>query len=137
MRSRFTTFMLSLLLAAPAMAHTQREVLDAIQQVESGGRKHPPRGDSGRARGSFQIWEPYFRDSGVKGQWSDCDDAEFSRRVVIGYAKRYEPAALANCDARALAMLHHYGPSWRDRNDDPHHYWAKVEAQLEKSYAHI
>ena len=108
------------------------KILNAIHQVESGGQIHDvPRGDGGRARGSWQIWRDYWVDSKVPGKWADCEDTAYGRRVVIAYMKRYEPEAFARGDARTLAMLHHYGCNWRDREGDPHHYWRKIKAELD------
>lgn len=76
--------------------------VDAVWAVESGGALHAKRGDHGLARGPLQIHFEAWKDSRLAGQWSDCEDIEYSKRVFAAVCKRYkvtepdEQAALWN-----------------------------------------
>ncbi len=106
-------------------------VLAAIHQVESSGRPVAPRGDGGRARGPLQIHEGYWRDARLPGLWADCERLDYSRRVVIAYMRRYEPAALARGDAEVIARAHNGGCGWRRNPGATDGYWRKVRTKLE------
>ena len=116
--------------AAPATQPVDR-VLAALHRVESSGRLVAPRGDGGRARGPLQIHEGYWRDAGVPGAWADCERLDYSRRVVIAYMRRYEPAALAQGNAEVIARAHNGGPAWRRKLTATDGYWRKVRDAME------
>lgn len=69
-------------------------LLDAIEQVESGGRADPV-GDSGQAVGSFQLWPVYVDDAnriaGTKytydDRWCPVKSREMTRIVLEHYGK--------------------------------------------------
>lgn len=142
MRIRFSAILfVAFFCASISQAQTTiGQVLTAIRQVESGGEPdngEHAKGDKGKAVGPFQIHKVYWQDavswkhSTVKEiAYEDCNLTDPARQVVLNYMRRWEPAAFKMVDARTLAMLHHYGPSWRNRNDDPHGYWAKVQKEL-------
>lgn len=82
----------------------------ALHQVETSGRLGPIKGDNGAALGPLQIHRAYWQDSGVPGQYSDCADLAYSRRVVTAYLRRYARNAWDRGDAMALARVHNGGP---------------------------
>ncbi|MEL0099922.1 MAG: hypothetical protein VW907_10230, partial [Opitutae bacterium] len=47
-------------------------LINAIHQVETGGRLGAIKGDNGRALGPLQIHRAYWIDSGVEGKYEDC-----------------------------------------------------------------
>lgn len=83
----------------------------ALHHVETSGRLGPIKGDDGAAFGPLQIHRAYWQDSGVPGQYSDCADLTYSRRVVTAYLRRYARDAWDRADAMALARVHNGGPS--------------------------
>ena len=83
----------------------------ALHNVESSGRIGAIRGDAGKALGPLQIHYDYWRDSGVPGKYSDCQNLAYSTRVVAAYMKRFAPKAWRNGDWRTLARIHNGGPS--------------------------
>jgi hypothetical protein len=118
--------------AGPPARPSIDAILDALQAIESGGCADGGRGatgDGGRAIGPFQIHAAYFRDSGVEGRYQDCRDAEFSRRVVLAYWKRWCPEALERGDAEVLARVHNGGPRGASKRSTLV-YWRKVQAWL-------
>jgi hypothetical protein len=112
-----------------AKVDTAGDIIAAIRSVETSDAADPPNGDGGKALGPLQIHEAFWVDSGISGSWQNCHDFEYSKRVVVAYWQRYEPAAYSNDDNRTLALCFHYGPHWRSRND-PDGYWTKVKAKL-------
>jgi len=107
-------------------------ILDGLRATESGGQKNGGRdatGDGGRAIGPYQIHRAYFLDAGIAGRYEECRDPEYSRRVVVGYWKRWCPDALERCDAEVLARGHNGGPQGA-RKSSTLAFWAKVEKRL-------
>lgn len=132
--------------AFPAIATAQRErmesasesrdtldaILAAVRAVETGSEPDGGRsalGDGGRALGPYQIHRAYYVDSGVAGTYEDCAEAEFSRRVVLAYWKRWCPDALARRDASILSRVHNGGPRGA-RKSATLAYWHRVESLL-------
>lgn len=78
--------------AAVATAQPSDRLLDAIRQVESGGKDLV--GDGGKAIGPYQIHREYWRDAvehdpSIGGTYTDCHSETYSRRVVRAYLTRY------------------------------------------------
>lgn len=99
--------------ANPIVVPDWRErLLDAIEQVESGGRgARTPDGDGGRAIGPFQIWEAYWIDAveydeNLRCAYQDCRRPDMARRVVIAYLTRYD----AWTSPEKAARVHNGGP---------------------------
>jgi hypothetical protein len=116
-------------MAAPIMAADFNDLLDAIEQVESGGNKNAV-GDNGRAIGSFQLWKIYVDDvcriSGKKFCYADRLSREKSREMVKIYLEFYGK----NKSFEAMARIHNGGPNgWR--NPKTVKYWYKVKKLLE------
>jgi len=103
--------------------------LAALRQVETGGAANPVDGDGGGSIGPYQIRRAYHADSRVPGPYERCRDRGYAERVVLAYARRYEPAALRNADWQALARLHNGGPNWR-RKSATVAYWQRVRAKM-------
>jgi len=126
---------LSIWLAAPMVASavpadkSLRPLLDAIRQVESGGRTGEIIGDGGRSLGPYQIQRPYWQDSNVPGRYGDVRNVEYAERVMIAYWQRYCPTALARRDYQTLARIHNGGPQGH-RKAATLKYWKKVEKAL-------
>ena len=74
--------------ATCANAQPSEPLLDAIRQVESGGRDLT--GDGGRAIGPYQIHRRYWQDAvrldpSLGGTYNDCRNEQYARRVVRVY----------------------------------------------------
>jgi hypothetical protein len=124
------------------------KLLHAIMMEESGGQAHPKgSNDNGKARGYYQMWEPYFQDAceygGVydtktkkyKEGW-DYDTAPFDKekatQVVTWYMQRYEKRAWNNSNFEILSKLHNGGLNWRKYTKDVNIYWEKIKKRLKK-----
>lgn len=75
-----------------AVAQPSDRLLDAIRQVESGGRDLV--GDGGKAIGPYQIHRAYWQDAvesdkTLGGTYTDCHSEAYARRVVRAYLTRY------------------------------------------------
>lgn len=126
-------YALVMLLCTACPAATLSDYLDALQQVETGGEPNGGRdavGDDGASLGPLQIQRAYWQDSRVPGTYEQVRDVAYARRVVIGYARRYEPAALKRGDWETLARLHNAGPGWRRVNNKA--YWKRVQAAMQQ-----
>ncbi len=65
-------------------------------------------------RGPYQITIAYWQDARMpSGDFASCDDAVYSRAVMMRYWKRYCPLALRYRDWQILAAVHHWGPDGR------------------------
>ena len=119
---------LVLILSANSWGADVNKILDAIRTVETGGKDIT--GDNGAAIGKYQIHRAYWLDSGVPGQYEDCHDDVYSRKVIFAYWKRYCPVALAAGDAETLSRVHNGGPKGAT-NPATIKYWLKVQKVLE------
>jgi len=115
-------------LGAP-IQYTHAEILAAIRMTETSGMEDPPDGDDGRAIGPFQIHEVYWIDSGLQGDYQDCREAEYAKRVIQAYMLRYVPAAWRRCDAEVIARTHNGGPRGQHKNATLR-YWRRVATWL-------
>lgn len=109
-------------------------ILDAIRQVESSGREHPPDGDGGLAIGPYQIHRVYWLDAtsaepALGGTYEDCRRRDYAERIVAAYMRRYAPEAWARGDAEVIARIHNGGPRGHQR-DATLRYWHRVRAHL-------
>ncbi|MBE3100350.1 MAG: hypothetical protein IMZ44_24790 [Planctomycetes bacterium] len=86
------------------------DVLAAIRMEESRDGADTRDGDQGRAIGPYQIWHIYWRDARMPdGEYEDCRDEPYARRVVLSVWRRRAPEALAAVDPRPLARVHKGG----------------------------
>jgi hypothetical protein len=145
MHPMMRTMLAFLLLAPLAMAQAltvadldtmrteHRAFLDALAQVESGG-KDDSVGDGGKAIGRMQIWEIYHTDAvahapAIGGEYADCKGKAYAERVVVAYLHRYGKKALKDKSYEKLARIHNGGPSGH-RKRATLKYWRKVEKAL-------
>jgi len=113
----------------------QDALLDALIQVESGGRDDAV-GDNGNAIGCLQIWKPYWIDaterSGIRGSYKDCYSRAYAKRIVDAYMRRYAKGAWTNpkkFDAEKCARIHNGGPKGYKKKATLK-YWAKVKRSM-------
>lgn len=99
--------------------------LAAIHMAETSGRVGAIKGDNGKALGPFQIHYSYWRDSGVKGNYSQCADYNYSLQVVTAYLNRYGAEFIKRNDYKSLARLHNGGPKGY-LNPRTNNYWNRV-----------
>ncbi len=114
---------------------TFEQLLDAIEQVESGGDSSVV-GDFGKAVGNFQIWPIYVKDVnrilGVdKFTLADRWDTVKSRDMVRIYLKHYASEARLGREPTLedMARIHNAGPNGY-KKDCAKPYWRKVKARL-------
>ena len=123
-------YMIGLCYGSPDAHAQSADLLDAIKQVESGGRTNAV-GDGGRAIGPYQIHHSYWVDacaydpSLAAGKYSDCFKEPYARRVVIAYLKRYA----AGRSDEDMARIHNGGPRGH-RLKATVQYWVKVKKEL-------
>lgn len=105
-------------------------VLAAIRVVESNNDPSAV-GDNGKAIGVYQIWKPYWIDSGIPGEWKDCFDPVYANRVVRAYMKRYatEKRLGRPVTQQDVARIHNGGPNGY-RKTATLKYWHKVQRVL-------
>ncbi len=135
------TILIALLAAAttqPEVAgtHSERQILDAIRQVESGGRDDCPDGDGGLSIGPYQICKSYWRDAtnfdhSLGGTYQDCRKPDYAEKVIRAYMQRYINAAWKQLDAEIIAKTHNGGPRGAEKLKTVE-YWKKVKAQLHR-----
>lgn len=129
------TLMLLVILGTYSANALPTNFIHAINMVESGGKKsHVKHGDNGKAIGPLQIHKRYWQDARIKGQYSDCENYEYSVRVVTAYLKRFAPEYLNPYNPQALARIHNGGPDgsmpYMQVRTNP--YWEKVKKYLDK-----
>jgi hypothetical protein len=102
---------------APVLPH---QFIKALNMVEASGKHsnvHP--GDNGSAIGPFQIHRKYWEDSGVAGNWEECNNYEYAVKVVEAYMHRYGGHFIATGDWESLARIHNGGPhGYKDPSTD-------------------
>lgn len=123
----YAVLMSATLSASPGISR----LLDAMEQVESGGNVHAV-GDGGRSHGPLQIQRPYWIDSNMPGTFSQVRDRKYARATVIAYWKRYSPAAYRTEDVRTLARIHNGGPAGHTKTATIK-YWDKVNRELNRT----
>ncbi len=106
------------------------DLLAAMRHVESRGDNRAV-GDGGRSRGPYQISLPYWVDGGGRRSryWRDVWSPWASRRVILGYWRRYCPAALERGDLQTLARVHNGGPDGA-RERKTLRYWRRVREAM-------
>ena len=129
-----------LALSVPAAAgaegpYSERQILDAIRQVESGGDDDCPDGDRGRSIGPYQIQRAYWQDatefdpSIEGGTYQDCRKREYAEKVIRAYMRRYIKAEWERLSAEQIARTHNGGPKGASRKSTIA-YWKKVKSKL-------
>ena len=122
-------------LTISAPAQPSERLLDAIRQVESGGREDLV-GDGGRAIGPYQIHRAYWTDAvradpRLGGKYEDCKREAYARRVVRAYLSHYGKGKTSE----QLARMHNGGraifkrvgsAAWHRTT----RYWQKVKVAM-------
>lgn len=119
----------SILLSTTVANALPESFVKAIHQVETSGRVGPIKGDGGKALGPLQIHFNYWRDSGVKGNYQQCADLDYSKKVMRAYFERFAPKALEKNDLEVLSRVHNGGPMGY-KNKSTIKYWEKVKKNL-------
>ena len=125
------TLALTFLCPALALAKPPEAFWRALHMVETGGRSGAILGDNGAALGPLQIHRAYWADSRIPGNYAQCADLGYARRVAEAYLRRYAPKAYASGDWRTLARVHCGGPAGH-RKAATLLYLRKVERQMLK-----
>ena len=114
---------------------TSDALLNAICEVESNCVSTAV-GDDGKAIGSYQIWECYWKDAiefdpSIGGVYEDCYDEKYAKKIVRAYMKRY---AIKKRIGREVtdedrARIHNGGPNgWKRKSTLS--YWENVKENL-------
>ena len=85
-------FNVSIMVTAHGQGITWKASLQAIRTVETGGMPNGgigALGDGGKAYGPYQIWKPYWQDSGVKGSLNHLRPYHY--RPTLSYFPRLSP----------------------------------------------
>jgi hypothetical protein len=128
--------MLSTVLLLTLSASPTDRLLNAMEQVESGGNRYAI-GDGGHSYGYYQLQRGYVDDA--RGRHVSlaeyrriCTTRSLARDTVVAYWRRYEPDALRRCDVSVLARCHNAGPGWRSKLKATNGYVAKVKQEMRK-----
>ena len=111
-----------------------RPWLDAIAQVESGGRDDAV-GDAGKAIGRYQIWRVYWQDAIEHcptlrdARYEDVTERIYAERVLVAYMLRYCAQAVNDKDYQRLSRVHNGGPRGH-RKAATLGYWSRVSRAL-------
>lgn len=125
--------------AEPKSEPTLEDLFQAIRIVETGGEPDMgvgASGDNGKALGPYQIWVVYWKDAiefepAIGGKYGDCAQAEYSRKIMMAYFRRYGRSFLEAKDWESLARMHNGGPRGHLK-EATLGYWGKVKRQLEQ-----
>ena len=115
----------------------------ALHKVEASMRVGAIRGDKGAALGPYQIHRGYWKDSRVKGNYSQCANLAYSRKVATAYFKHYsakrverykeQKKTVTNAwdvgDCKVLARMHNGGPKGY-RKKSTLKYWRKIQEAM-------
>lgn len=139
--------LLILLLCTGCRADTPDKLLDAIEQVESGGRADA-KGDYNKstgeykAIGSFQLWKIFVDDvnrtAKTKYTYQDRSDRkksrEMARKYIDYYGKIYENKTGQKATIDILAAMFCSGPNGYKKTDNPSvkKYIEKIKKALAK-----
>ena len=112
-----------------------RRLLDAMVQVESGGRLDLV-GDNGKAIGPLQIHRICWVDAArydntllsLGGKYEDCKRLEYAEKVVVAYWNCY---ASKSASWQELACIHNGGPKGFGKKATQA-YWVKVNKEMSK-----
>lgn len=109
---------------------TIEDLIYALAMVETGQpyQNSSKRGLAGEI-GPLQILKPYWIDSKIPGRWEDCENWDYSVKVVQAYWQRYAKRALKEKDFEVLARIHNGGPTGATKQATKK-YWEKVKKFL-------
>jgi hypothetical protein len=112
-------------------SYSDEQLIKAIHKVESGGRTDKKIvGDNGKAIGPLQIHYANWKDAtdfdkSIGGQYSNCHNLEYSKKIFVAYMNRYAKGK----DAETKARIWNGGLKGPERSSTKQ-YWAKVKANL-------
>lgn len=120
----------------PEVTYHPEELLLAIRWVES-SFDDSAIGDGGKAIGPFQIWQVYWVDAAMDGQYRECFNYTYAKEVVRRYMVRYakidlgvrKELTLSECEK--ISRIHNHGPRGH-LNPRSIGYWHRVKRELEK-----
>ena len=114
---------------------TSDVLLNAICEVES-NCVYTAVGDNGKAIGSYQIWECYWKDavefdSSIGGVYEDCYDEKYAKKIVRAYMKRYATKKRIGRKVtdEDRARIHNGGPNGYKKKATEG-YWKNVKEKL-------
>jgi len=124
-------------IAGSCYAAVPDKLLNAIEQVESGGNSQAI-GDHGNAIGSFQIWKIYVDDvNRILGEkkytYKDRLSRSKSREMVKVYISHYATKKRLKHEPtlQDMARIHNAGPNGYKKQCSKK-YWLKVQKELTK-----
>lgn len=79
-------------------------------------------GDGGKAIGIAQIHKIYWQDSGIPGEYEQCFDINYSKRVVYAYLLKYSKTD----NFEEWARIHNGGPTG-NKKQSTINYWRKFK----------
>jgi hypothetical protein len=139
----FVFFVILFYVVKPAFSSetkTYDDCLHAIHLVESGGKTSGVKpGDSSLAIGPFQIHKEYWKDAleydrSIGGKYSDCNNYEYSLKVVKAYMNRYASKYIKEKNWEAVSRIHNAGPKMGTQSEqatkNAQKYWEKVKKYL-------
>ena len=136
--------MITTLIATVALSIDMTPLERAIWKVETNCRTGEIWGDyvngKPKSAGGFQIGNPYFTDSKLKGKWPDAVfDLDTSVLCFRAYMDRYaKPHRIPEgmTKAEAMARMHNGGPAalraTGKKKENLDHYWSKVKKALKE-----
>lgn len=126
--------MMVVLMVAMLAASPVDRLLDAMEQVESGGHRYAV-GDGGNSHGPLQIQHAYWIDAGYRGTYAkylrDVRDPAKAREVAKAWWRRHAAEALRMGNLEVLARRHNGGPRG-ERVKQTQVYWAKVRREMKR-----
>ncbi len=145
MRNLLIFIIFAFLISTQAL--TIDDLMDAIHQVETGGKTGAILGDydkvnkTYRALGPLQIWKSFYDDAKeydvqtggkfllTQTSYQDCASLIISKRVALAYFNRYAKKAIKSNDYEKLSRIFNGGPNG-DRKTSTVIYWKKVQKYL-------
>ena len=109
---------------------TIEDLIYALAMVETGQpyQNSSKRGLAGEI-GPLQILKPYWIDSKIPGRWENCENLDYSVKVMPAYWQSYAKRALKENDFEVLARIHNGGPAGATKQATKK-YWEKVKKFL-------
>lgn len=103
--------------------------IEAINMVETGGKTGMIIGKH-MELGALQVRKQCWKESGVKGKFTDCANKNYSIQVMTAYFNKHAKEALRTNNFEVLARRWNGGPNG-DKKKVTINYWKRVKAFLE------